>query len=138
MSIFFLLLSLPSSVLQWNHEGNFFLKFDQSNWNFYVEYYLELSSPLLEVQELLHKLLSLTILCTPLSSSTTFQSSSNTSAPIFLVSRFPKQFIPELFVLLPCQESYFYIKSTFDHDNYHLDFSCAIKSLVNTLPRYLK
>ena len=49
----FLLLSLPSSVLQWHHEGgNFSSEFDRSNWLFNVGYYLEVSS-LLYVQELI-------------------------------------------------------------------------------------
>ena len=40
-SFFFLLLSLPSSVLQWHHvEGNFFSEYDQCNWIFYIGYYL--------------------------------------------------------------------------------------------------
>ena len=44
---FFLLLSLPSSVLQWHHEGgNIFSEYDQSNCLFYVGYYLEVSSSL--------------------------------------------------------------------------------------------
>ena len=34
MFVFFLLLSLPSSVLQWHHEGdNFFSEYDRSNWS---------------------------------------------------------------------------------------------------------
>ena len=45
---FFLLLPLQSSVLQWHHEqGNFLSEFDQSNWLFYVGYYLEAFSPIL-------------------------------------------------------------------------------------------
>jgi hypothetical protein len=41
--LFFLLLSLPLSVLQWHHEGgNIFSEYDQFNWLFYVGYYLEL------------------------------------------------------------------------------------------------
>ena len=52
---FFLLLSLPSSVLQWHHEGgNFFSEYERSNWFFYVGYYLEVSSSLLYGQELFH------------------------------------------------------------------------------------
>jgi hypothetical protein len=36
---FFLILTLPSSVLQWHHEeGNFFSEYDQFNWLFYVGY----------------------------------------------------------------------------------------------------
>ena len=36
---FFLLLSLPSSVLQCHHEGsNFFSEYDQPNWLFYIGY----------------------------------------------------------------------------------------------------
>ena len=72
---FFLLLSLPSSVVQLHYEGgNFFSEF---------EYYLEVSSSLLCVQEFV-----LTILSSLFSSSTTtFHNSPNTSAPIFLVSR---------------------------------------------------
>ena len=55
---FFLLISLASSVLQWHHEeGNFFSEYDRSNWLFYVGYYLEVSSSLLYVQELVHQLL---------------------------------------------------------------------------------
>ena len=73
---FFLLLSLPSSILQWHHEeDNFFLKYDRSNWFFYVGYYLEVSSTLLYAQEFVHYLLSLTTLSSPFSSSTTFQES---------------------------------------------------------------
>ena len=38
---FVLLLSLPSSVLQWHHDGaNFFLEYDRYNWLSYVGYYL--------------------------------------------------------------------------------------------------
>jgi hypothetical protein len=45
---FFLLLSLPLFVLQWHYEGgNFFSEYDQSNWLFYIGYYLEVSSSLL-------------------------------------------------------------------------------------------
>ena len=41
---FFLLLSLPSFLLQWHHEkGNFCPEFDQPNWRFYVGYYSEMS-----------------------------------------------------------------------------------------------
>ena len=41
----FLLLLLPPSLHQWHHEGgNFFWEYDQSNWLFYVGYYLEVSS----------------------------------------------------------------------------------------------
>ena len=80
---FFLLLSLTSSVLQWNHEGNFFLQCDQTNWLFYVEYYLKVSFSIQYVHELVQWLLSLTILCSPFSSSPTFRSSPNISAPIF-------------------------------------------------------
>jgi hypothetical protein len=48
MFIVFLLLSLPSSVLQWHHERcNFFSEYDRSNDLFYVGYYTY-------VQELLH------------------------------------------------------------------------------------
>ena len=84
---FFLLLLLPSSVLQWHHEeGNFFLKYDQSNWLFYVGYSLEVFSSFLYVQELVHLLLSLTFLSSTFSSSIIFQSSPNSSVPIFLVS----------------------------------------------------
>ena len=40
-----LLLSLPSSVVQWHHEeGNFLSEYGQSHWLFYVRYYLEESS----------------------------------------------------------------------------------------------
>ena len=47
---FFLLLSVPSSVLQWHHEeGNFFSEYDQCNWLFYVRYYLEVPSSRLYV-----------------------------------------------------------------------------------------
>ena len=43
----FLLLLFPSSVLHWHEGDNFFSEYDQSNWIFYVEYYLEVfSSPL--------------------------------------------------------------------------------------------
>jgi hypothetical protein len=36
------------TMFQWYHEeGNFFLKYDQSNWFFYVGYYLEVSNSLL-------------------------------------------------------------------------------------------
>jgi hypothetical protein len=77
---FFLLLSLPSSVLQWHHGGNFFSEYDQFNWLFYLGYYLEVSSSLLYVQELVDYLLSLAILSSSFSSSTTFQSSPNISA----------------------------------------------------------
>ena len=78
-----LLILLPSSVLQWHHEaGNFLSEYDRSNWLFYLGYYLEVSSSLVYVQEL-----SLTILSSPFSSSTTFQSSRSTSAPFFSVSR---------------------------------------------------
>ena len=49
---FFLLLSLLSSVLQWHHDGgNLFSEYDQSNWLFYVSYYLDMSSLLLCVQQ---------------------------------------------------------------------------------------
>ena len=83
---FFLLLFLPSSVLQWHHEGgDFFSEYNRSNLLFYVGYYLEVSCSLLYGQELVHQLLSLTILSSPFSSSTTFQRSPNTSALIFLV-----------------------------------------------------
>ena len=52
-AVFFLLLSLQSSVLQWYHEGgNLFSEYDQSNWFYYVGYYLEVSSSILYVQEL--------------------------------------------------------------------------------------
>ena len=45
----------------WHHEkGNFFSECDQSNWLFYVAYYLEIFSSLLYFQEPLHQLLSLT------------------------------------------------------------------------------
>ena len=53
----------------------------------YVEYYLEVPSSLLYIQVFVHYLLSLVILSPLFSSSNTFQSSPNTSAPIFLVSR---------------------------------------------------
>ena len=58
---FFLLLSLPSSVLQWYHEwGNIFSEYDSSNWLFYVGYYLcVLFSP---IRSRTCSLLSLTIL----------------------------------------------------------------------------
>ena len=79
---FFLLLFLQSSVTQWRNDGgNFFLEYDQSNWLFYVRYYLEVSSSLLYVQELVHLLLSPTILSSPFSSSSTFRSSPTTSGP---------------------------------------------------------
>ena len=85
-----LLLSSPStflSVFQWHHEGgNLFSEFDQCNWLIYVEYYLEVSSALL-YSRTVHQLLSLTIPSSPFSSSTTFQSSPDSSAPILLVSR---------------------------------------------------
>ena len=85
---FFPLLSVPSSVLQWNHEGgNLFSEYDRFNWLLYVGYYSEVPSSLLDVRELVHQLLSLTILSSPFSSCTKFQSSPITSAPIFLVSR---------------------------------------------------
>ena len=60
----------------------------QNMTNFYVWYYLEVPSSLLFVQELVHLLLSLAILSSPFSFSTTFQSSPNISAPIFLVFKF--------------------------------------------------
>ena len=51
---FFLFLSLPSSTIQWHHEGgNFFSEYDRSNWLFYVGYYLAMSSSLLYIQELI-------------------------------------------------------------------------------------
>ena len=38
--LFFLLFSLPSSVLQWHHEeGNLFLEYDKTNLLFYTGYY---------------------------------------------------------------------------------------------------
>ena len=53
--LFFLLLSLPSSVLRWHQEeGNFFLEYDESNWLFYAVYYLEMSSSVLYVKEFVH------------------------------------------------------------------------------------
>jgi hypothetical protein len=59
-AVFFLLLSLPSSVLQWHQEeGNFFSEHDQSNWLFYIGYNLEVSSSLLYVQELVEENFSL-------------------------------------------------------------------------------
>ena len=72
-----------------DHErGKFFSEHGQSNWIFLkVGYYLEVSSPLLFVQEIVRYLLSLTMLSSPFSSSTTYQSSPNTSARIFLVSK---------------------------------------------------
>ena len=83
-----LLLSLLSSVLQFHREeGNFFLEYGQINWFYYAEYYLKAFSSLLFVRELLHYLLSLNNLSSPLSSSTAFQSSPKTSTSIFLVSR---------------------------------------------------
>ena len=83
-----LLLSFPPSVLQWHHEeGTVFSEYDQSNWLSYVIYYLEVPSSLLYIQVFVHYLLSLVILSPLFSSSNTFQSSPNTSAPIFLVSR---------------------------------------------------
>jgi hypothetical protein len=52
---FFLLLSLAKSVLQWHQEGGyFFTEYDQSNWLFYVEYDLEVSSFILYVQEIVY------------------------------------------------------------------------------------
>ena len=52
---FSLLLSLPSSVLEWHHEeGNVSSEYVQSKWLFYVGYYLEVSSSLLYDQELVH------------------------------------------------------------------------------------
>ena len=53
---------------------------------FCVGYYIEVSSSLLYGQELVHYLLSLTILSSPFSSST-FRSSPNASAPMLLVSK---------------------------------------------------
>jgi hypothetical protein len=41
-------------VLQWHHEESFFSKYDQPNWLFYIGYYLEVSSSLIYIQELLH------------------------------------------------------------------------------------
>ena len=44
---FFLLILFPSTVLQWHHEGgNFFSQYDQSNWIFYVGYYLRCTKAL--------------------------------------------------------------------------------------------
>ena len=87
MFFFFLLLSLTSSVLQQHHErGNFFSEYDQSIWLFNIGYYLEVSSSLLYSQELVHQLISLTILSSQFSSSIIFPSSPITSAPNFLVS----------------------------------------------------
>ena len=65
---FFLLLSLPSSALQWHHEGgNFFSEYDRSNWLLCVGYYLEVSSSFLYVQEFVHQLLPLSNLSCPFS-----------------------------------------------------------------------
>ena len=61
-----------------------FSEYDRANWLLYEGYYLEVSSSLLYGQELVH---SLTILSSPFSSSTTFQSSPNTSTLMYLVSR---------------------------------------------------
>ena len=56
---FFLILSLPLSVFQWHHEkGNFFSEYDQSNWLFYVGYYLEMFSSIFYVQERYQSLLA--------------------------------------------------------------------------------
>ena len=78
---FFPLLSLPLSLLQEHHDGgNFLAECDQSNWLFYVRYYTILY---VYGQELVHQLLSLTIYSSAFSSCTTFQSSPNTSVPIF-------------------------------------------------------
>ena len=86
-SIFFFLVWLQSSVLQWQHEeGNLFLEYVQSNSLSLTGYCLKMSSILWYIQEL-HYLLSLTILYFRFSSSTTFRRSPFTSAPIFLVSR---------------------------------------------------
>ena len=55
--LFYLLLSIPLSVLQWHHEeGNFFSEY----WLFCILYYLVVSPSLLYVQELDYWLLSLT------------------------------------------------------------------------------
>ena len=59
---------------------------NMSNWLFYAGYYLEVPFSLLYVQKR-NYLLCITILSSPFSSRTTFESSSNISAPIFLVSR---------------------------------------------------
>ena len=71
-----------TSMASWRRQ--FVLRIWQSNWLFYVGYYLEVSSSLLYGQEL-HWLFSLTILSFPFSSSATFRSSPNTSASIVLV-----------------------------------------------------
>ena len=50
-----LLLPTPftSVICQWHNEGgNLFSEYDQSNWLFYVGYYLEVSSSILYIQEL--------------------------------------------------------------------------------------
>ena len=70
-----------------HHEGgNFFSEYDRSNWLFYLGYNLELSSSLLRSRTC-SLVTSLTIVSSTFSFSTIFQSSPNTSAPIFLVCR---------------------------------------------------
>ena len=94
-SVFLLPSTLPS-VLQWHHEGgNFFSEYCQSNWRFYIGYYLEVSSSLLYVQELIDYLLYLLILSSLFSSSTRFQNSPNISTPIFLVFMYTNKLISQ-------------------------------------------
>jgi hypothetical protein len=84
---FFLGLSVPSSVFQYHHEGgNFFSEYDQSNCLLRrILFRSVLFSPL--PSRTCSLVTSLTILPSPFSSSTTFQSFPNISDSIFLVSR---------------------------------------------------